>query len=170
MRKLVYKDRLISVYEKSYRRSGSKSFVQIDERDAVVVVPLLDNGKIVLERQFRPAIGRWLYELPAGHVDSGEEYVKTARRELREETGYRAGRLKRLFTAYPAPGIITQRQVYFLAENLVSGDTELEDDERIKIFEYTLNELLRMIRGGRIIDNKTIAGILYYSEFVKRNG
>lgn len=167
MERLVYKNKFFSVYNMIYPDLPKPVF-RIKERDAVVIIPVLRNKRIIVERQLRPSVGRWLYELPAGHVDPGESYIGAARRELREETGYRAGRLRRLFTAYPAPGLISQRQVYFVAEDLVEGNRKLESDERITVSEYSINELFRMIKGGRIIDNKTIAGVLYYYEFTKR--
>ncbi len=164
MSKLAYKSRILSVYEDSVKNNGKNiKMIRVAENDAVVIIPVKPDGKIVLERQYRHVINRWIYELPAGHVDGGESYKAAATRELREETGYSATLMKKLFVGYPAPGTYTQKQIFFLASGLVRGKTNFDDDEQIGVCELGLETIEEMIRKNVIMDNKTIAGILYYS-------
>ncbi len=166
MDRLVYKGKILSVFEYTLKGKDKKRtlMVKVKENDAVVIIPVKSDGKVVLERQYRHVIGRWIYELPAGHVDKGESYRSAALRELKEETGYSARSMKRLFVGYPAPGTYAQKQVFFLASGLENWHANLEDDELIDVHELGLKKVLEMIKENRIIDSKTIAGVLYYSD------
>ena len=144
-------------------------FYRVKSSNSVVILPMLDDGRVVLERQYRPAIGRYIYELPAGHMDDGEDPSKTARRELEEETGYRAKNLKPLFSAYPSPGIRTEFSSFFIATGLVKTEAHMDPDEVIEIKKIRLGRLVSMIRKNQIIDAKTIAAILFYISFSKKS-
>jgi ADP-ribose diphosphatase len=135
---------------------------------SVVVIPVLDHGNIVLIRQFRYAAGKYLWELVAGHKEPNEAPASGARRELIEETGYRAKRIRKLFEIFPSPGLLGERMDIYLAEGLVKGTARPEDDERISQRIVTLAEAERWIHQGKIRDAKTICGLLYYSKFVRR--
>jgi ADP-ribose pyrophosphatase len=135
---------------------------------SVVVLPVLDDGRIVLIRQYRHAAGQYLWELVAGHKEPKQTAVEGARRELIEETGYRARRIRKLFEIYPSPGLLGERMDIFLAQGLTKGEAQPEDDERITQKIVTLREAEKWIRTGKIRDSKTIAGILYYARFVAR--
>jgi len=128
-----------------------------------VAVLAVEGGRVLLERQFRPVIGEWIYEIPAGTIEEGEEPVETARRELVEETGYEPARLTHLLTIYPSPGTSTERIHVFLAEDLRYRGARLEEDEAIETLWVPLSEALEMIRRGDIRDAKTIVALLYYS-------
>lgn len=132
---------------------------------SVVILPVLPDGRIVLVRQFRYAAGRFLWELCAGHLEPREKLVPAARRELREETGYRARRLCVLFDFFPTPGFLTERMHVLLATGLTAGAAQPEEDEKIKVQAFTRSELQKMIRKGIIQDGKSIAAILYYLRF-----
>ncbi|MGA9882903.1 MAG: NUDIX hydrolase [Candidatus Acidiferrales bacterium] len=134
---------------------------------SVVVIPVLDDGRIVLIRQFRYAAGQYLWELVAGHKEPGEDPAKGARRELMEETGYTAKRIRKLFEIFPSPGLLGERMDIYLAEGLTKGKAQPEDDEKISQKIVTLTEAERWIREAKICDAKTIAGILYYARFVR---
>lgn len=170
MGKFVYQNKVIAVAEESTKIKNKRvKIAKIYENDAVVMIPVMSNENILIEKQYRAVIGKWIYELPAGHVDGKEGYVKAVKRELEEETGYTTKNIEKIFGAYPAPGIITQKQIYYIAK--ISGKRRkqrLDEDEEIKIESFKLSELLKMIKSGKIIDNKTIAALLYYAFMVKK--
>lgn len=129
---------------------------------AAVVLPVWDDGRVVLIRNYRIAVEQTLVELPAGTLDPGEEPVETARRELAEETGYRARRLELLAAFYSSPGILDERMHLFLATGLEAGPASLEGGEQIEPCLVAWQEALHMARDGRIQDAKTLAGLLFY--------
>lgn len=133
---------------------------------SVVVLPVLSDGRIVLIRQYRYAAGEYLWELVAGHKEPREKPIEGARRELQEETGYRARQLRKLLEFFPSPGLLGERMDIFLARGLTKGAPRPEDDEKISQRIVTLPEAKRWIRTGKIRDAKSIAGILYYATFV----
>ncbi len=128
-----------------------------------VAVVAVDGGRVLLERQFRPVVGEWLYELPAGTLEPGESPEEAARRELVEETGYRASRLWRLASFYPSPGVSTEVITVFVAEGLEYVGARPEEDEVIETVWLGLDEALGMVVDGRIRDAKTIIGLMLYA-------
>jgi ADP-ribose pyrophosphatase len=134
---------------------------EIVHNGSVVIIPIKDN-KIILERHYRPVIGKWVYELPAGTIEKGEAPEKCARRELVEETGYVAKKIKKIFVSYPSPGYSTELQHFFLATNLEKSEKHLMVDEVINLKEVTAEEAVEMIKKKKIIDGKTIQAILFY--------
>lgn len=136
---------------------------------SVVVLPIDETGpepKILLERQFRYAAGRFLWELPAGSMDPGESALQGAKRELLEETGYTAARWKRVLYYYPSPGFLTETMSIFLARDLRRGKANPEDDEVITTRMFPLSAALKMVASGRIVDGKTISGVLWLAQAV----
>lgn len=131
----------------------------IGHSGAVAIIPVIDD-KIVLIRQFRQAAGKILCELPAGTLKKGEAPDKCAARELREETGYLAGNLKKLFHCYLAPGYSTEIIYVYLATNLEHVEREADSDEFIEVLTVTKGKALRMVLSNEIEDAKTICGIL----------
>jgi len=134
---------------------------------SVVLLPLLEDGRVVLIRNYRVAVEQWLIELPAGTLDPGEDPAAAAHRELTEETGYRARSLEMLCRFYPSPGILDEQMHLFLATGLEAGPASLEGGEQIEPCLVAWQEALRMARDGRIQDAKTLAGLLYY-ELLRR--
>jgi len=134
---------------------------------SVVVLPVLDDGRVVLIRQYRHATRRYLWELVAGRMDPGESVKKAAARELLEETGYKANRFTVFLDIFPTPGFLEERMYILLAEGLAAGEAQPEFDEQIETRAYKVNELKHMIERGRLRDGKSIAGILYYLTFLK---
>ncbi len=138
---------------------------------AAAVVPILGDPdgpdpEIVLLRQFRYAAGGEIYEIPAGRPDRpGEPWDDVARRELEEETGYVAGHLRRLNTIYTTPGFTDERIHTFLATRLSAGTVDLDPDEFVDVITLPRSDVLDAIRDGRIIDAKSVAGLLYYARF-----
>lgn len=134
---------------------------------AVVILPLLNDGRVVFVRNYRVAVDQTLIELPAGTLDHSSDPLVTAHRELAEETGYRAENMKHLLTFYVSPGILDEKMHLFLATSLISGKPAPEPGEEIQPFSCTWEEALSMARGGEIHDAKTLAGLLYYDRFFR---
>lgn len=128
---------------------------------AVAIVPLFEDGTVLMEHQYRYPLGRVVYEIPAGKLDSPDEDTRAAaERELREETGYTADRLTSLGWYIPSPAILGERIELFLAEGLHPGDTELDEDEFLATERRPLEDLCRMILAGEIEDGKTQTALL----------
>lgn len=125
---------------------------------AAVILPILDNGNIVIIRQFRPALGKWIYELPAGTMEVGESPLTCAQRELKEETGYQFETFQSLGQLTPLAGFCDEIQYLYVAKHAPSK-TQLncDDDEVIDVLEMTLAELEQNIKNDSITDAKTIA-------------
>jgi ADP-ribose pyrophosphatase len=136
---------------------------------AVVVLPFLDfkSQTIILIRNRRYAVGQILLELPAGTLDRNEDPINCAGRELLEETGYIAGRIKALLNFYSSPGILSEKMYAFAAFDLERSNMALEEGEDIELLSVTLNDAIEMIRDGRIHDGKTIATLLLYDRFFR---
>lgn len=126
---------------------------------AVVIVPLLADGGIVMIRQIREAVGEELWELPAGTREKGEAPIATAGRELIEETGYRAGVIEPLTEFFTSPGILTERMLAFVARDLEEVGQRLERGERIRVEVLSADEAKAKLIGGEIRDGKTIAAL-----------
>jgi ADP-ribose pyrophosphatase len=136
---------------------------------AVVVIALLDDGQVVLERQWRHPLGRALIELPAGKLDAGEDVLSCARRELAEETGYVAGCWSELATVHPCVGYSDERLVFFLARGLRQEGARPDHGEHLEVFSATLDRALEWAREGAITDAKTLIG-LFWAEKLLRGG
>ena len=132
---------------------------------AVVILPLMTDGTVVLIRNRRYAVGQVLLELPAGTLEKGEEPMNCAGRELVEETGFLAGRLQRLTAFFASPGIISERIYAFAAFDLEPAAVDLDEGEEIEVEPTPFAEVVEMIRDGRIQDAKTIATVLFYDKF-----
>jgi ADP-ribose pyrophosphatase len=133
---------------------------------SVVVMPVLPDGRIILIQQYRHAARQFLWELVAGRMDPGESVRQAAVRELIEETGYRAKRLRVFLDLFPTPGFLEERMYILLAERLKLGEAEPEEDEKIVVRAFTRAELEKMIQRGVLRDAKSIAGLLYYFRFL----
>lgn len=129
-----------------------------------VMIPILDDGRIILERQYRHPTNKILYELPAGKCDKNETPEQAAERELQEEVGKKAGELKKICEAYSAPGYSTELLHFFTAKHLTDNKLPHDEFEAIEIHHFSLEETLDMIKNGEIVDCKTILGILYYEK------
>lgn len=128
---------------------------------SAVMMAVDDKKRILLVRQYRLPADKYLWELPAGKVDDGETPLQAARRELIEETGYRAKKWEKLASFFPSPGFVAEHMTIFLATGLTAGEATPMDDERIETRWYTQKELAEMIRKGKIEDAKTLVG--FYS-------
>jgi ADP-ribose pyrophosphatase len=133
------------------RHPGSAVMMAVDERK-----------RILLVRQYRLPADKYLWELPAGKVDPGETPLQAARRELAEETGYKARKWTKLASFFVSPGYVGERMTIYLATELTSGQATPMDDERIETRWFTSKEIAEMIRTGKIEDAKTIAGYMLW--------
>ncbi|HLI30701.1 MAG TPA: NUDIX hydrolase, partial [Terriglobia bacterium] len=129
---------------------------------SVVVLPRLDDGRVLLVRQFRYPAGEALWELVAGGIEPGETPAKAATRELLEETGCRARSFKPILRFFPSPGFLTEEMHLIEAAGLTKGRAKPEEDERIRTRAFTQAELEKMIDGRRIKDGKTLVGLLWF--------
>ena len=127
---------------------------------AAAIVPFLDDGRVLLIRQYRYAAGGYLLEVPAGKLDAGETPEACAARELEEETGYRAGRLEKLGVIWPSPGFTDERIHLYSAHQLRPAEQRLEADEIIELLPMTFDAALEGVRGGEIQDAKTAMALL----------
>lgn len=128
---------------------------------ASAVVPFLPDGRIVLIRQFRHAVGGTIFEVPAGKLTAGEDPAVCAARELEEETGYRAGTLERLTTILTTPGFTNERIHLFVARDLQAAEQRLDADEVLNVVTMTLNEAIEKYLSGEIIDAKSICALTH---------
>ncbi len=152
---------------------GVTSTRDVIRHNGSVVVLAVDTSvdasdpTILLERQYRHAAGQFLLELPAGRIEPGEAPLAAAKRELIEETGYRARRWSRLVRYYASPGFLAETMQIFLAEDIRAGIAQPEPDEKISLLHVPLSELLKMIERGKILDGKTIIAALLFSSHRK---
>jgi ADP-ribose pyrophosphatase len=142
----------------------------IHHSGSVVVLPVDDSTstpRVLLERQYRHAATDYLWELPAGRIDPGEQALKAAKRELLEETGYTAARWRRIFKFYASPGFVAETMSVFLANGLRPGKAQPEADEVIHIRMVPLPAAVRMVLRGTIRDAKTISSVLWLDHMTR---
>ncbi len=155
------------VVERRYRTADGNTHCRalVLHPGAVTILPIFDDGRICLIRNFRPAVGHELFELPAGTLEPGEAPLATAYRELEEETGYVAARIEPLLEFWMSPGILNERMHLFVATELRPGRTSLDVGEIITPCIVTRDEALAMVQDGRIQDAKSLVGILYLERY-----
>ena len=140
------------------RHNGSIVVLAVDETTSP------RDPLIVIEQQFRQAAGQYLLELPAGRVEPGEQTLAAAKRELIEETGFRAKKWSRLVKYYASPGFVAEWMEIFLATGIVAGTAEPEEDEIIEVRLVPLSQMVELCLAGKIKDGKTLIGIMLYAE------
>ena len=171
--KLVYDGKVFKVTSDKVREpSGITAQRDIIHHSGSVVVLAIDEQQgdeplVLLERQYRYAARDYLWELPAGRIDPGENALAGAKRELIEETGYRAKRWKRAVVFYASPGFLDETMAIYLARDLALGEATPEEDESIECKLVPLSQAIAMIFKGAIRDGKTIAGVLWLAEALR---
>lgn len=134
---------------------------------AALIIPILENGNLLLERQFRYPLNRVFVELPAGKIDPNEDILFTAQRELLEETGYTAQEWVYLGHQHPCIGYSDEVIYMFIAKGLQAGDTKFDEDEALELFEASLDDCLQMIATQQITDSKTVLALLYAEKYLQ---
>jgi len=164
-RNLVKKGAIIDYYQdEMLSANGNKSMWDfIDHKGAAAVVAVLPDGKLLMVRQYRNALERETVEIPAGGINPGEEMETAAIRELREETGYIAGKSQLLLSIRTTVAFCNERIDIYLATDLTKGEQDLDEDEFVNVESYELDELVQMIADSKIQDSKTICAIMYYA-------
>ncbi|MFN0018331.1 MAG: NUDIX hydrolase [Pirellulaceae bacterium] len=164
---LLVASRFQVVREFQKTSEGSRPREIVRHPGAVVVLPLLDDGRVCLIRNYRISVNQTLIELPAGTLEPGEEPIQNAERELIEETGYRAAKFQKLHAFYLSPGILDERMQLFLATGLTAGETAREAGEEIDNLVVPWDEAIEMAIDGRIQDAKSIVGLLLVDRLLK---
>jgi len=160
---LVFDGKLLKVRSDTVRLPNGRTAEReyIEHPGAVAVIALTEAGELVMERQFRYPLGRDMFELPAGKIDPGEDPLTTARRELKEETGYTADRWRHVGTINIAIAYSNERIEIYLATGLKSGRSELDDEEFLDVFTLPLATAVDWVREGKITDAKTVSGLFW---------
>jgi ADP-ribose pyrophosphatase len=169
----VYSGTIINLQVETIQQASGRTTIRevVLHPGGVTAVPVLDDGRLLLIRQFRYPIGTYILELPAGKLDSGQPPAETVAREMEEETGHKAGSLTYGCAFYTSPGISDELIHLFVARDLTPCSQRLEEGEHITVEAYTLEECLQKIGTGEITDGKTILGILWYQlKFVLNSG
>jgi ADP-ribose pyrophosphatase len=166
--KIAFKGKVFSVRrDEVIEPSGVRATRDvIAHSGSVVVMPVLDDGKIVLIRQYRYAARQYLWELVAGRIDPGENVKQAAVRELIEETGLRARKMRQFLDFWPSHGFLEEKMYVVLAEGVTQGEAHPEEDERIEAKAFSRSELEKMLQNGVLRDAKTISSLLYYFQFM----
>jgi len=172
---VVYQGPLFRVlHDKLIEPDGTANERDVIRHSGSVVILAIDSSKskkdpwIVVERQYRHAANQYLWELPAGKLDPGEDALAGAQRELAEETGYKAKKWKPVVEYYASPGFLGESMKVFLAEGLIPGDAHPEEDEQIELRLVKLSEVLNMIEKGAILDGKTLTSVLLYARLLAK--
>ena len=172
---VAFEGPLFRVFIDEVQEAGVEKPVRRDiiRHNGSVVILAVDDAKskdplIVIERQYRHAAGQYLYEVPAGKVDDGEDRLAAAKRELIEETGFRAKKWTRLTRYFASPGFLGEWMQVFLAEGLTAGEAQPEADEKLEIYQVRMSEILRLIDAGEIRDGKTLISVMLYNRLRKK--
>jgi ADP-ribose pyrophosphatase len=171
--KVVFKGKVFSVTRDQVEEPNGVSATRdvIRHSGSVVVLAVDESGRqprVLLEHQYRYAAQEYLWELPAGRIDLGETPLAGAKRELIEETGYRAKSWKRILHFYASPGFLDETMDIYLARELTLGEAQPEEDESIDCYLVPLSEAVKMVLNGKIHDGKAIAGILWLAEAIRK--
>jgi ADP-ribose pyrophosphatase len=167
--KTVFEGRALRVrVDTVLTEDGRRSTREVVQRsDCIVVIALDASGNVLLEKQYRQAVGKDLLEIPAGGIDEGEELEAAVVREMREETGFRPRKLAKLTGFYASPGYSTEYLYLYLATDLVKDPLSAEDTVGIELVPVPVAEISGLVTSGKIQDSKSIAGLLFYLEYLK---
>lgn len=166
----VFKGRLMHVKRDRVRlpNGGESTREYIVHPGAVVVIPVFENGDLLLERQHRYPLHRDFIELPAGKIDAGEADLTCAQRELEEETGYTASEWREVTTIYPCIGYSDERLAFYLAKGLTEGNHGRDPDEFLEILRVPFAEAMEWVRNGKICETKTVIGLFWLEKMLEQ--
>ena len=140
----------------------------IEHPGGVAIIPVTDDNSIILVKQYRKAVERFLLEIPAGKLELNEEPRETAVRELKEETGLEAKKIEYISEFYTSPGFCNEKIYLFLATDLIEGEPNPDSGEFIETIKYKIEDLVKMVDRGEIIDSKTIIGINFAKKYLDK--
>ena len=162
--KELFQGRIIRLVERKLLLPNGRrtTYHIVQHPGAVAIVPVHANGDVILLKQFRPSIGIEIYEIPAGTIEKGETPLATAKREIIEETGFKAKRWTKIADFYTAPGFCDERMHVYLARDLTPAQADADVDEILKPVRMSIDTALKLIRTQHIRDAKTIAGLMIY--------
>ena len=162
--RLMHQGKVVGFYEDIVKLPSGKvvTWDLVKHKGAAAVVPVTEKGTILLVKQYRNALDQETLEIPAGGIEPGETPLECVTRESEEETGYRAGKMEHLMTIVTAIGFCDEKIPIYVASDLRPSKQHLDEDEFIDVKEFTIEEIKEMIFDGRIIDAKTISGVLGY--------
>lgn len=165
----IYEGKIVNLRIDTVELPGKKYSKReiVEHPGAVGIVPITEDGKIILVRQFRKAVEKPLLEIPAGKIEINEEPKETALRELFEETGFYSNKMEYIIEFYTSPGFSNEKVYLFLATELEKREAEPNGDELIEIEMYDIKDLVEMVNRGEINDSKTIIGILLAEKYIK---
>jgi ADP-ribose pyrophosphatase len=159
----VYQGKLVDLRKDTVRLPNGKTAMRevVVHPEVIVVLPILDDGRLVLVRQYREAVGKIMLEIPAGGIDDGESPEDAVRREMAEETGYRVGSLEHVTSFYSSPGFTTELMHFYLATGLEPGQPT-EDTDQIQVVLLSYEEAMDRMRNGEVPDAKSVAALALY--------
>jgi len=167
MPKILHKNRLFTVEELNLGKGKDKyKFYAVKKPSEVVILPFISKKEILIEHQYRPVIKAHLQELPAGLINKNEKPETAARRELEEETGYKAKNMKLMIASYVSPGFLTTVTYFYLATGLYKGKVSLDEHEKLTVKRVSYEKALKFASTRKIADQKTIFALLYYKSMV----
>jgi len=164
-RELQYKGRIIEVYKDTIEvpNGNITCWDTVHHKGAAAVIPVMEDGRIIMVRQYRGPLDKEILEIPAGGLNhEGESGLSCASRELEEETGYRSEDIKHLITIYTTVGFCDEKIEIFIANNLIESKQNLDENEFVSLEYYSVEELKKKIFAGEIEDSKTVSAILAY--------
>ena len=168
-KKVAYKGKRVTVEELTYMADGKKIYREhVGAGDAAVILAITNEGNVIMVQEPRTPINKTILGLPAGQIEEGEVAENGAKRELEEETGYRAGKVKKLREVYPSVGYTSEKITVFLATDLVKTKQHLDDDEDINVVELPLDEVKCMLDKNEIITSSSTVALMHY--FLYENG
>lgn len=167
--KKVYECKIFDIYEDEILLPNGKKAIRnvLSHNGATAILPIDEEGKVILVKQYRHSVKEYCLEIPAGKLEKGEDPLECGVRELEEEIGYISDDFSFMFKTYIAVGYSSEVIHIYLAKDLKKTKQNLDEDEFLDVITYTLDEALDMIKDGRILDSKTIAAILFYKGLIK---
>ncbi len=168
---ILYKGKILTLRRDKVTVVNGEGYREIIEHGGgATIIGITDEGKMLMVRQFRKPANRVMFEAPAGKIDPGEDPLVTAKRELKEETGYTAANIEYVTEFYPSVGYDEEVLYLYLATGLTPGETDFDDNEALDIEEWDVRELYDMVMRAEIKDAKTIIAILMAKEILEKRG
>lgn len=160
----IYTHKLLKLNIQKIKTPKDKivNWINISHKGAVAILPIDEDGNILLIKQYRNNALGYVYEIPAGCIEKGEDPLETAKRELEEETGYKCNKIKKMFSFFPAIGTSDEKIHFYIAKDLIKTSTNFDEDEIIETYKFKIDNIIEMIDTGKIVDGKLITAVMSY--------